>query len=144
MSNERPLPIISDENRPYWDAAKDHRLLMPICESCGRIFFPLAPVCPDCFSDRIGWRQVSGRGRVSSFVVFHKAFFPYHRDKVPYAVVQVELEEGPRVNGNLFDMAIKDIHIGMGVETVFERVDEEITLPQFRPATGGKKGAKGA
>lgn len=134
VTDERPLPIVTEESRPYWEAAKAHRLLLPACGACGEVFFPISPVCPSCFAERDDWREVSGRGTVSSFVIFHQPFFAFFRDKVPYAVVQVKLEEGPRVNGNMLDIPAHDIRIGMDVESVFEKVSEEITLPQFRPA----------
>lgn len=134
MNDERPLPPITPLNRPFWEAAARGKLVLPACRGCGKVFYPIAPVCPACASGEIGWRRACGRGTVSSFVVFHQAFFPAFRDRLPYAVVQVELEEGPRYNANLLDMDPADIRIGMPVEVTFERVTEEITLPQFRPA----------
>ena len=133
MSAERPLPVITDQNRGYWEAAARQELVMPHCSSCQKVFFPIAPVCPFCFAADPGWRKVSGRGKVSSFVIYRQAFFAFFKERLPYAVVQVELEEGPRLNANLFDMAPADIRIGMPVEVTFEKVNEEITLPQFRP-----------
>ena len=134
MSAERPLPVITDQNRVHWEAAVRHELVLPQCTNCRKVFFPIAPVCPFCNAADPGWQKVSGRGKVSSFVVFRQAFFPFFKERLPYAVVQVELEEGPRFNANLFDMDPADIRIGMPVEVTFEKVNEEITLPQFRPA----------
>ncbi len=134
MSDARPLPVITEHNRPFWRAAAEHRLVLPACEACGRVFYPIGPMCPYCHSAELGWRQVSGRGAISSFVVYHQAFFPYFRDRLPYAVAQVELEEGPRFNGNVLEIAPGALRIGMPVEVTFEKVTEEITLPQFRPA----------
>lgn len=138
MSNERPLPILTEHNRPFWQAAAEHRLVMPCCNACGKVFYPIGPVCPDCFSLDLGWKQVSGRGKISSFVVYRQAFFAFFKDKLPYAVVQVELEEGPRYNGNMFGIAPADLRIGMDVEVTFEKISDEVTLPQFQPcATAG-------
>lgn len=134
MSTERPLPVITEQNRGFWAAAARHELVLPHCEECDRVFFPIAPVCPFCFSASLGWKRVSGKGKVSSFVIFHQAFYAFHRSRLPYAVVQVEFAEGPRFNANLFDIAPDDITIGMAVEIIFEKVNDEITLPQFRPA----------
>lgn len=134
MSIERPLPVITEQNREFWQAAARHEPVLPHCRECAQVFFPIAPVCPFCFSESIGVKRVSGKGKVSSFVIFHQAFYAFHRDRVPYAVVQVELEEGPRVNANMLDIAPADIRIGMPVEMSFEKASDEITLPQFRPA----------
>ena len=135
MSNERPLPIINDENRPFWAAAAEHRLVLPHCNACQRVFYPVGPVCPDCFSQDLGWKQVSGRGRISSFVIYEQAFFAFYKNKIPYAVAQVELEEGPRVNGNMLGIAPAALKVGMPVEVTFEKVNDEVTLPQFRART---------
>ena len=134
MSNERPLPVLTEHNRPFWAAAATHKLVLPHCNACGKIFFPIGPVCPDCFSMDLGWQQVSGRGTISSFVVFRQPFFAFYKDKVPYAVAQVQLEEGPRFNGNMLGIAVDQIRIGMPVEVTFEKVDDDITLAQFQLA----------
>ncbi len=136
MNEERPLPVITEDNRPYWQAAAEGRFVLPACLACDRPFFPLGPVCPFCFCGELEWRTMSGRGTVSSFVVYHQAFYRYFRDKLPYAVAQVELEEGPRVNGNVLEVPASAVHIGMPVEVTFERVTETIVLPQFRPRRG--------
>lgn len=54
--------------------------------------------------------------------------------KVPYNLVLVQLDEGPRMLGNLLDCSNEAITEGLLVEVVFERVTDEVTLPRFRPA----------
>jgi uncharacterized OB-fold protein len=77
---------------------------------------------------------VSGRGRITTFVVFHKAWFPSFADDLPYNVIQVELDEGPRLTANLVGVESGQIRIGMEVEVVFDDVTPDITLPRFRRA----------
>jgi hypothetical protein len=77
--------------------------------------------------------KVSGRGTVFTWTVFHKVYHPAFSADAPYAVVAVELEEGPRITSNLVDCPLEDIRIGMPVEVVFDDVTGEITLPKFRP-----------
>jgi len=129
----RPLPIISPVNRPFWEAARRHELRLQRCHACDRFWYPPGPVCPRCWSRQYDWAAVSGRGAVTSWVVFHQVYFQYFRDRVPYAVVQVELEEGPRLLANLVGATNADIRMGMPVEVCFEEVTAEVTLPQFRP-----------
>ena len=131
---EKLLPPINDMNRPYWQGAKRHELLLQKCQECGHYRYPPGETCPSCLSDRLGWAKVSGRGAVYSWTVFHQAYHPAYKDDVPYAVVAVELEEGPRMITNLVNCRIEDIQIGMPVEVVFDDVTEEVTLPKFRPA----------
>ncbi len=106
---------------------------MPSCNACAKLFYPIGPVCPDCFSQDLGWKQVSGRGKISSFVVYRQAFFAFFKDKLPYAVAQIELDEGPRYSANVLGVDPAQLHIGMEVEVSFERVSDEVTLPQFQP-----------
>jgi uncharacterized OB-fold protein len=54
---------------------------------------------------------------------------------VPWTVVSVELEEGVQITSNLLDTPPDEVKIGMPVEVTFEAVNEEITLPQFRPVS---------
>jgi uncharacterized OB-fold protein len=133
-SYSRPLPRITEDNAPFWEAARRHELRLQRCDGCGRIWWPPAPVCPDCLGDRITWVPVSSRGTVSSFVVFHKAWFPEFNRDIPYAVVQVELPEGPRLTANLVDVPPGEIRIGMPVTVVFDDVTLEVTIPRFRRA----------
>jgi uncharacterized OB-fold protein len=127
----RPRPRISPDNLPFWEGCRRGELMLPTCQDCGRPHLPPGPVCPFCFSDRIGWKRASGRGRISTWVVVHKAWFEAFRDDIPYNVVQVELDEGPRLTANVVG-ATDGLAIGLPVEVVFDRIDAALTLPRFR------------
>ena len=130
---KKPLPVISAINGPYWDAAKRHELRLQKCNGCGRFWYPNGHQCPFCWARDYEWAKVSGRGKVNSWVVFHQFYYEGFKDETPYSVVQVELEEGPRLISSLVGVKREDIHIGMPVEVVFDDVTEEATLPRFRP-----------
>jgi uncharacterized protein len=131
--SSKPLPRITAENRPFWEATQRHELRLQRCQACGRFRYPPAPVCPDCFGEGAEWARVSGRGTVTTWVVFHKVYFQAFADDVPYNVVQVELEEGPRLTANLVVIAHDRITVGMPVEVLFDDVTPEITVPRFQP-----------
>jgi len=131
---EKLLPRIDEMSRPYWEGAKRHELLLQKCQECGHYRYPPGETCPSCLSDRLEWVKVSGRGSVYTWTVFHQAYHPAYKDDIPYAVVAVELEEGPRMITNLVNCRIEDIKMGMPVEVVFDDVTEEVSLPKFRPA----------
>lgn len=130
----KPLPRITPDSAPFWDAAKAGRLDLPFCTSCGKAHLPPGPVCPFCFSDRIAWRRASGRGKVSTFTVVHKLWFEAFAADVPYNVAQVELDEGPRLTTRIVDLPNERLRIGMPVQVGFEQRDG-IALPVFRPAS---------
>jgi uncharacterized OB-fold protein len=133
----KPLPRITPDNRPFWDATRRHELRLQRCTGCGRFRYPPAPVCPDCLGEGAAWERVSGRGTVTTWVVFHKLYFPAFAADLPYNVAQVELDEGPRLTANLVGVANDDIRVGLPVEVVFDDVTPEVTLPRFRP-TGAR------
>ena len=133
MDYARPLPRVTADNRPFWDAARRHQLVLQRCVECGRFRYPPGPVCPDCLSERAAWTPVSGRGKVTTFVVFHKAWFASFAGDIPYNVIQVQLDEGPRLTANVVGIANTDLRVGMPVEVTFDDVTPEIALPRFRP-----------
>jgi len=130
----RYLPVIYPEELPYWKGAKKRELWLQRCTDCGKTLYPIGPACPRCLSVNLQWTRMSGKGKLHNYVVYHKPWTPWFKDKVPYAVVQVELEEGPRLTTNLLDCPIDDIKIGMPVEVDYEDIPDGITLVQFRPA----------
>ncbi len=132
----KPLPTISDFNRPFWEAAHRHEYRLQRCRSCGKFWAPNGPVCPHCFSTDYEWAKLSGRGRIASWVVFHKLYHPGFAKDVPYNVAFVELEEGPRVISNILGVPNDQLHIGMPVEVTFEDVNEEVSLPKFKVVSG--------
>lgn len=132
--DSRYLPIPYPEEKEYTDALREHRFVLQCCTRCSRARFPVAPVCPHCLHDGFEWTPMSGHGHVSSFVVYHKAWASWLRDRVPYAVVQVRIDEGPRLTTNLLHADPAEIHIDMPVRSTFEDVTDEITLLQFEPA----------
>jgi uncharacterized OB-fold protein len=130
----KPLPTITPLNQPYWDGLKNRALRMQRCDGCGKVWYPAAPFCPRCWSRKLTWTTLSGRGRVSSWVVFHQSYFKGFENEIPYNVAEVELDEGPRLMTNLVGIANDDIKAGMAVEIVYDNVTEELTLARFRPA----------
>ena len=128
----KPLPTVSDYNRPFWEGARRHELRMQRCNACRNAWAPNGPVCPHCFSDDYTWEKTSGRGKIASWVVFHKVYHPGFARDVPYSVALVELDEGPRIISNVVGVKNEDLKIGMPVEVVFEDINDEISLPKFR------------
>src|SRR5579859_1525131 len=127
----RPLPVPDDDTMPYWDAAKQHRLVIQRCSDCARAIFYPRSVCPHCMSDRIAWIDASGRGTIYSYTVVHRAP-PQFVDSAPYVVALIDLAEGVRLMSNVEDCSPSDVSIGAAVEVTFDEVTPEITLPKFR------------
>jgi hypothetical protein len=133
-AHAKPRPRIDADNEPFWRGCRAHRLVLPTCDDCGKAHLPPGAVCPFCLSDRISWREASGRGRISTWTIVHKAWFPVFKDEIPYNVVQVELDEGPRLTSSLVGLAGDAPKIGQRVEVLFEDIDETLALHRFRLA----------
>ncbi len=132
----RPVPAITPEMAPFWEAARRHELVVQRCVDCGARRFPAREVCSRCLSRRVEWERVGGKGRVFSVAIMHQANHPWFAARVPYAVVVIELDEGPRMLSTVPGLEPHAITIGMPVEVAFEDVTPEVSLPVFRPASG--------
>jgi hypothetical protein len=130
---DKPLPGITEDGAPYWAATRAGRLEVQHCTACGHRRFPPSVLCPKCLAFEHEWKPLSGRGRIYSFIVVHRPQHPGFFADAPYNVAIVELEEGIRLHTNVVDCANEDLRIDMPVEVVFEKVDDEVTLPKFRP-----------
>jgi hypothetical protein len=129
----KPLPQISPDMAPFFEAAHRHELVVQRCTGCGALRFPARPICSRCLGREAEWVPASGRGTVFSFAIMHQAMHPGFAAEVPYAVVVIELDEGVRLLSNLVDCPTSDVRIGMPVEVVFDDVTPDVTLPKFRP-----------
>ena len=127
----KPIPAITPDMRPFFEAAKRHELMVQRCKGCGTHRFPAREICSNCLSEESEWVKVSGNGEIFSFNVMHQVYHPGFADEVPYAVVVVRLAEGAKISSNLVGVKPHDIRIGMPVKVVFEDVSDEVTLPKF-------------
>jgi hypothetical protein len=129
----KPKPRPAPESLPYWEAAKEHRLALPRCEDCEQFWFPPSRNCPHCLSMNSAFKTVSGRGKVFSFVTFHRVYRPAFAEDVPYVVALVELDEGPRLLTNILGVSPDEVRCEMAVEVVFDDYDADVSIPKFRP-----------
>jgi len=133
-SHAKPLPSVDDSNRPFWDAAREGRLMLQTCADCNHVRYPLNHVCPVCLSDKFEWRAMSGKGTVYSSIVFHQVYNPAFTTDVPYNVSLIQLAEGPRMFSNVVGLAPSDVKVGDNVRVFFDPVTPDISIPRFKPA----------
>ncbi|GAA4482178.1 OB-fold domain-containing protein [Rhodococcus olei] len=128
----RPRPALNADNAFWFEAAKEHRLVIQRCTACGTLRHPTGPMCGECQS--LDWDTVdaSGRGTVYSFVVNHHPQIPGF--EYPLIVATIELEEGTRLITNMTGIAPDEVEIDMPVELDWIDADPDLTLPAFRPA----------
>ena len=126
------LPAITELTRPFWNAAAQGRLLLPRCNACGRHFFRPEVACTHCFATDWQWVEASGRGRLYSYTVVHRA--PAPGFVVPFVLAVIDLDEGPAMLSNLVRCDEREIRIGMAVKVAFEQVAQGVHLPRFEAA----------
>jgi len=132
-----PRPVVNDLTRVFFDAAREHRLVLQRCLSCRAFRHPPRPICPHCRSLDASWEDVDGRGQLFTWSVVHQQFHPATASILPYIVAVVELHgtQGTRFTTNLVDVFEGDLTAGRELEVVWEDMDEYLSLPRFRPAS---------
>jgi len=117
---------------PYWQAAREHRLVAPRCQACGTFRFPPTPFCPACRSQAVDWVELEGP-TIFSFSIVRG--LPDQPDDVLVPVV-VEFDNAPNVHvvSNLVDAAPDDVAIGLPLRVDFVTIADGWELPVFQLA----------
>lgn len=126
------LPTPDEETEPYWEAARQHRLLIKRCHACGRHHFYPRPFCPRCWSPDVEWVEASGRATLYTYSIVRRNDLPPFDERVPYVAAIVDLDEGPRMVTNVIDCGDADLTIGMPLEVAFRDEGDGFSVPVFR------------
>ena len=130
----KPLPEITAESKPFWDACARHQLLVQTCHECGAVQYYPRGVCAACWSPDVEWTPSAGRGRVYTFTVTHRTQARGFRDELPYVLAWITLDEGVQVMSNIVGVDPATIKIGMPVRVTFDDVKEGLSIPKFTAA----------
>jgi len=126
-----PAPRVNADSKPFWEAARNNRLLYKRCVSCGQPHFPPRYLCPACWSDGLEWVESKGQAVVYSYTIMRRAPLPVFAKRVPYVVALVDLDEGPRMMANVVGDDALDIKVGDRVRVCFEDRGDGFKVPQF-------------
>jgi uncharacterized OB-fold protein len=133
----KAIPIATEHDRPYWEGAKEGRLVLQRCLGCGLFSAQPRTVCPRCHRDSFGWAEVSGRGRIHSYTIVHQTTIAGFQEELPYVVVHVQIDEEPTcyLTANLVvdERDRERLTIDLPVVVQFENRGD-VALPQFRLA----------
>ncbi len=129
----KPIPKTTPWSSPFWDGCRRHELLIQRCKNCNKLIFYPKLFCPYCLGTELEWVRSSGRGRVYTYAIIHSYCPTEFMEDIPYIVAVIELEEGVRMMSNIIGCPLDKIKCDMEVEVVFDAVNEEITLPKFKP-----------
>ncbi len=134
MDYNKPIPPQGQYTKPFWDGAKEGKLMLPRCMNCNRVHWYPRLICPSCHSMDIEWIEASGEGTIYTYAVQHRAFGGWG-EEVPYVTAYIDLKEGDRMMTVLRGVdpgKPEDIRIGAEVRVEFEAANEETHLPFWR------------
>ena len=131
---KKPLPAPDADSAAFWRGLRDGVLLLQHCADCAHVQYYQQAMCRQCGGDNLAHRPASGRGKVHSFSVVHRAPGPAFKADLPYAVLLIDLEEGPRMISTYTGGKPEEVTFDMDVVLVCEPVSEDVTLPRFRRA----------
>ncbi|HEV8295691.1 MAG TPA: OB-fold domain-containing protein [Acidimicrobiales bacterium] len=129
----RPIPNGEGDYGPFLEACAGGRLLIQECPQCGnRQFYP-RPICTSC-GGTPDWLEASGLATLHTFTVVRQFRARPFGDELPYAVGVVDLDEGVRMLGNITDVAVDDIHVGIRLVAYGVEFEPGRAVPYWRPA----------
>ncbi len=127
----KPVPVPDEISAPFFDGAREGRLMLQHCTACDRWSFPVRERCPHCFAARLEWRQASGRGSLYTFTIMHQVMNPGFASAVPYNVAQVDLVEGVRMTSNVVGIGNEMLRIGMPLQADVRGCGRERPHPEI-------------
>ena len=135
MAGPQPMPVPTPESVEFWKGCQRGELLVQQCSNCKRLRYFPRPACPYCTGEQYGWFKASGKAVLYSYIIVHPPTLPAFQEKVPYPVILVQLDEGVRMISSIVDCKNDDLRIGMPLRVVFDKINDDLTLPKFRPAS---------
>jgi uncharacterized OB-fold protein len=129
MSQEHrlPNPINNSENKPFWDAAQENRLILKLCNSCKESHYYPRSICPHCGSSETTWVESKGLGEIYSYTVMRRGV------EVPFAMAYVKLNEGISLLTHLTNCDFDAIRVGQKVKVVFQETQDGQKTHLFEP-----------
>lgn len=134
MSYELPIPNKGTHTQPFWEGAKEGRLMLPRCVDCNTVHWYPRHICPNCHSVNLEWIEGSGEGTIHTFAVQHLAFGKWAKE-APFVTAYIDLKEGDRMVTVLRGVdpeKPEEIQVGAPVKVEFEQADDDTFIPFWR------------
>ncbi|MEW4982551.1 MAG: Zn-ribbon domain-containing OB-fold protein [Cycloclasticus sp.] len=132
---EKPLPIADGDSEAFWEGLKTGKLLLQHCCECDHVQYYQQRICRQCQSENLQHRAASGRGTIHSYSVVHRAPGPAFKLDVPYAVLLIDLEEGPRMISSLVGKDFDALNFDIPVKLKTVQIADDSYLPCFELVT---------
>lgn len=138
MKFEKPIPLKTLDNKPYWDAADAHKLVIQKCNGCQHYNHPPGPACAKCGSMNLTWEELGNEitGKIYSYIISYRPFLPgFSPEDMPLIIALATLDQIPSVKilANVIGCVPAEISIGKKVKMVWVDVpNTERALPQWK------------
>ena len=132
--DNRPLPVMTELSKIFYDGCKDGKLLYQQCRDCSEVIFFPKTLCSNCMGRNLAWRESSGKGEIYTFTVTYNSAPPEFMPFVPFALAVINIAEGFSILSNIEECNFEKIQCGMPVVVKFIPITSDVTLPKFIPA----------
>jgi uncharacterized protein len=134
------LPDIDNvEWASYWEGTRQGEVRFPKCQDCHQFhWYPVAR-CPFCHSANLKWQALTGQPRLYTWTCIRTSLTQLFAIRGSYIVAMIEFDDAPDLylTSNLVECRPEEAKIGMPLELVFQKIDDKITMPLFRPLKVG-------
>ncbi len=136
----KPLPTITSISQPFWAGLQDGIIQALHCDVCSKKTFYPRKHCQHCWSPKVKWVAIEGRGTLYSYTIARIPTLPEFADEAPQILAVVELADGVRMNTTLLNVSEDEIKIGMSLVAVLDTVNKAgMTLIRFTADSGVNK-----
>ena len=129
------IPVADELSQPFWDAVNQRRLVLQNCAACDQLQYPPQAACQVCSSpDSLEWKEVPGRGHISTYIVIEDGRLNRRMPDQPYNLALVTLDQDSTVNfySNLPGVPPYEVPVGAAVEVTFEEVAPDQLIHEWR------------
>lgn len=129
----------------FWREQKNrYNLLGTKCGNCNKIFFPPEEMCEDCHRSSLGKMEevkLKGDGKIVSYTVIHEGADAF-KTQIPYVLAIIELDEGPRVTGQIVGVSsdVTEENPGTKNTTMNPAIDGRVSSVFRKISEDGKSG----
>ena len=131
MEYHKPRPIIDNDSKTYWESAKKNKLMIQHAKKSNEYFLYSRQLNKNIDDNDLEWIEAKGKGKIYSYTIVNTPAGPAFVDEVPYVVASIILDEGARIIGNIINSNVKNIKIGKKVKVIFDKQNEDLTIPKF-------------
>jgi uncharacterized OB-fold protein len=125
MTPIKPFTIES-----FYNFIKQQKLMAAKCRTCKQLLLPPKPMCPECFSNNLEWKELKPNGKLLTYTIIHIS--PQQFQKLtPYAVGIVELDENVQLPGIIRNVDLAQVQVGMKLVMGFDTASISEEWPQW-------------